>query len=141
MPNNCGNTVTIIGPEADIDLFIEKKLSFEYFMPPPKGSDIEWQMKHWGTKWDLYDLTMERNGPNGIQFTFSTAWSPPVPFFEGLLAKFPKCWIKLEYGEAMMMLAGLWIAYTKNGVMKVKEMGWIEPMAVLTTEGEVMTEG
>jgi hypothetical protein len=140
MPNDCGNTVIIIGQEKDIDLFEEKGLSFSYFFPPPEDAEDNWHSDHWGTKWDCYDMTVERNGAYGIEFKFSTAWAPPIAFLTHLLRQYPRCWMKLQWCEPMMMCAGVWIGYVKNGDLKVKELDWIEPLAMLTTEGEVLTE-
>jgi len=140
MPNNCGNTVYIIGPEQDLNLFAEKQLAFSYFHPAPINNAIDWCYENWGTKWDPYDIVIERNGPNGIEFNFTTAWSPPIPFLRHLLVQYPSCWIKLNYGEPMMMFAGVWIGYMKNGVLKEKRLGWTEPLAMLTTEGKLLID-
>jgi Ferredoxin-like domain in Api92-like protein len=140
MPNNCENRVTIIGHKEDLDLFEEKGLAFSYFCPMPENGDIEWCSENWGTKWDPYNLKSERNGPNGIEFNFTTAWGPPIVFLKKLLSQYPKCWIKITYGECMMMLAGIWIGYMKNGELKEKWLEWIEPMPILTTAGEVLCE-
>jgi hypothetical protein len=140
MPNDCGNTVTIIGHKEDLDLFEEKGLAFSYFCPMPQDGDIDWCIKNWGTKWDPYDLTSERNGPNGLEFNFNTAWAPPIVFLKNLLLQYPRCWIKITYGDCMMMFAGVWIGYMKNGELKEKSLNWTEPMAMLTTDGEVMCE-
>ena len=140
MPNSCGNTVTIVGHEEDLDLFAEKQLAFSFFYPAPENADSNWCNEHWGTKWDPYHITIERNGPNGIEFNFSTAWAPPIPFFKHLLTQYPRCWMKLTYGEPMMMVSGIWIGYMKNGTMKERMLDWIEPMAMLTTDGKVMCD-
>lgn len=140
MPNNCGNTVTIIGHKEDLDLFAEKQLAFSHFYPPPENAEADWCNEQWGTKWDPYDITIERNGPNGIEFNFSTAWSPPIPFLKHLLKQYPRCWIKITYGECMAMFAGIWIGYMKKGELKERDLDWIEPMAVLTTDGKVLCD-
>ena len=141
MPNDFGNTVTIIGHKEDLDLFEEHQLSFSYFSPCPVQEEVvDWCYENWGTKWDPYDITIERNGENGIEFRFSTAWSPPVPFLKHLLTQYPRCWIKLQFGEPMMMYAGIWIGYMKNGQLKERDLDWIEPLAMLTTDGKVLCE-
>lgn len=140
MPNDCGNTVSIIGHEQDLNLFEERQLAFSHFFPAPQDAGIEWCYQNWGTKWDPYHITVERNGPNGIDFNFTTAWSPPIPFLRHLLALYPTCWIKLTYSEPMMMFAGVWIGYMKNGELKEKGLDWCEPLPVLTTDGKVLCE-
>ena len=36
--------------------------------------------------------------------------------------------------------AGGWIGYMKNGILKERDLDWIEPMAELTTDGKVLCE-
>lgn len=141
MPNNCYNIVRIVGLEEDLNVFEEKSLTFSHFYPPPENADdMDWCNNHWGTKWDPYNIDIERVGAHDIEFRFNTAWAPPIPFLQHLLTQYSKCWIKIQYNEPMMNLAGVWIGYVKNGLMKDKWLEWIEPIGILTTEGEVMTE-
>jgi hypothetical protein len=71
MPNDFGNTVTIIGHKEDLDLFEEHQLSFSYFSPcPNEEGDVDWCYENWGTKWDPYDLTIKRGGELEIRFDF-----------------------------------------------------------------------
>ena len=140
MPNDFGNTVTIIGHKEDLDLFEEYRLAFSYFYPSPNQNDVEWCYDNWGTKWDPYELTSKRGGELEIQFYFCTANAPPIAFLKNLLVQYPRCWIKLEFSEVMFMMAGVWVGYIKNGLLKEKYMDWIEPMACLTTNGKLMVD-
>ena len=140
MPNDCGNSVTIIGHKEDLDVFEEKQLAFSYFYPAPENNTIEWCYEHWGTKWDPYGLTVHRNGDNGIFFNFATAWAPPIPFLKHLLTQYPRCWIKITYSEPEMMFGGVWIGYMKHGLLKERAMDWMEPLPMLTTKGEILME-
>ncbi len=47
----------------------------------------DWSIATWGTKWNAYSFSRLENEPNA--FKFDTAWSPPVPVFEALAARFP----------------------------------------------------
>jgi hypothetical protein len=38
------------------------------------------------------------------------------------------------------MYAGIWIGYMKKGELKERDLDWIEPMAVLTTDGKVLCD-
>lgn len=66
-----------------------------------------WSIANWGTKWNAYDFgeLVQRSSPNrkwvrqSVKFTFHTAWSPPVPVFEALVARFPSCRFMLRYFE------------------------------------------
>jgi hypothetical protein len=51
----------------------------------------DWQVGHWGTKWDVgreTDQTPKRVSPSAkhITLVFDSAWSPPIQFFEHLRA-------------------------------------------------------
>ena len=140
MPNDFGNTITIIGHKEDLDLFEEHQLTFSYFSPSPNGDDIEWCYENWGTKWDPYQLNIKRGGEMEIQFDFCTANGPPIAFLKNLLVQYPRCWIKLQFSEVMWMIAGVWIGYMKNGALKEKYLDWTEPMPCLTEDGEIMCE-
>ena len=141
MPNDFGNTVTIIGHKQDLDLFEDHQLSFSHFYPCPIQEEVvDWCYENWGTKWDPYDLTIKRGGEMEIRFDFCTANGPPIAFLKNLLVQYPRCWIKLEFSEVMMMIAGVWVGYMKNGILKEKYMDWTEPMACLTADGELLVE-
>ena len=45
----------------------------------------DWRLKHWGTKWDIYNDTCERMDENTLVLSFDTAWSPPIPVFDKLV--------------------------------------------------------
>lgn len=42
----------------------------------------EWNIAHWGTKWDLCEPHIERIDDNTVVVTCETAWSPPTQAFE-----------------------------------------------------------
>lgn len=42
----------------------------------------EWNIAHWGTKWDLCEPHIQRIDDNTVVVTCETAWSPPVQAFE-----------------------------------------------------------
>lgn len=45
----------------------------------------DWNIAHWGTKWDLCDPEIERLDDNTIVISCQTAWSPPTEAFEAML--------------------------------------------------------
>jgi len=62
-----------------------------------------WNQENWGTKWDAYDIVvggaqtildrLARAGSETVTETvqFDTAWSPPFPVFNALIALYPDC--------------------------------------------------
>lgn len=67
----------------------------------------DWRIENWGTKWDAYDRTSEEwdNGNTGTgNYTFNTAWTPPVPVIRRLATIFPDItftwkWADEDYGH------------------------------------------
>ncbi len=49
----------------------------------------EWEMENWGTKWGAFDSRLEELNPKEVQYTFSTPYFFPVPFFDKVAADFP----------------------------------------------------
>ena len=52
----------------------------------------EWQIKHWGTKWDVAEVWADAEAPdegsNMIGVSFDTAWSPPIEFYRSMTEDF-----------------------------------------------------
>lgn len=67
----------------------------------------DWRIENWGTKWDAYDQTSEEtdNGNTGTgNYTFNTAWAPPIPVIRRLAIIFPDIaftwkWADEDYGH------------------------------------------
>ena len=51
----------------------------------PKDGWYDWRVKNWGTKWEIYDTSCERNGANELRISFLSAWSPPDGIFKELV--------------------------------------------------------
>ena len=139
MPNHCTCHVTVIGHQEDIDIFAEHQLSFAHFVPRPAEAEADWytwNVQHWGTKWEAWDYQMNFQEENLLDVEFVTAWAPPVAFFEALLLKYPRCWLKCIFHEEGGM-AGVWVGWVKAGVVKSKHMMWDEPEPRLTTDGQI----
>jgi hypothetical protein len=87
------------------DIPIEEQMQF-------KTNDwYSWNVRNWGTKWDVAvgdneaysDTYIEGPTPNGenlvVYYNFHTAWSPPMPAMEKLSAQYPKLLFTLSYEE------------------------------------------
>lgn len=44
----------------------------------------DWNVKHWGTKWDFEFDSVERVDDNTLTARFDSAWSPPIEAYEKL---------------------------------------------------------
>lgn len=150
MPNHCWNTLTIIGHKEDLDEIRQNNLSFEYYCPPPNELTEEekpyWRWANWGTKWEAFEICMIKKGTDPevedrineyiLEYTFTTAWSPPIKFLECLLKKYTRCWIKLLWNTEDDN-AGVFVQYYKNGTPITTNVTWMEAVPRLTTDGEI----
>jgi len=53
-----------------------------------------WSEANWGTKWNAYYFSLE-DDTNRLEFSFDTAWTPPVPVLEKLREMWPA--LKFEF--------------------------------------------
>jgi len=69
----------------------------------------DWCNMNWGTKWNSSDAEcklMEYGDTSVAQFTFATAWAPPIPVIEELAKQFPNTNIYISYDEPGMSFSG-----------------------------------
>lgn len=66
----------------------------------------DWQVAHWGTKWDLCDAVLTRVDDNTVEVSCQTAWSPPVAAYETMTEKGYE--VTAYYYEPGMCYAGRW---------------------------------
>ena len=144
MPNWCMNTVEFEGTPEQIKQVkdaIQKDALFGTLCPMPesvfrgdlgqeerkdcedKGIDnwYDWSVSNWGTKWEASDLHMDDEGQYDdcahVTVSFSTAWSPPVNFYETLYENMnydcddlgdPQFKIRATYYEPGCDFIGIW---------------------------------
>jgi hypothetical protein len=58
--------------------------------------NMDFARKHWGTKWNAYDQTVDASAGTA---EFDTAWSCPEPVFVALSKKFPDDAIEITYAD------------------------------------------
>jgi hypothetical protein len=68
----------------------------------------DWQVKNWGTKWDISgdDYNGPQEIPNGLTLTFDSAWAPPTEAYAKLCAM--GFVIEAFYYEPGMCFVGKW---------------------------------
>lgn len=60
------------------------------------GQDwYHWNIRNWGTKWEISDSTLVKAEDERLEYVFDTAWSPPVPALDELAACYPSLIITL----------------------------------------------
>ncbi len=100
MPNECYNYITISCPNTD-EL---KELYMKELVKTEEESKDE----------NLYyykNIRIEKQTNNIIKFNQITKWHPDYEWLEGLLIKYPNCWVKNTWHDEDA-LEGLWIGNT-----------------------------
>lgn len=101
MPNWCWNDLTLHTEDTEKADALESFLKtlteedvendkdtglFAYFHPRPVTEEENWygwNIDNWGTKWDVTEVEWQRD-ENTFYLNFSTAWGPPISFYEKL---------------------------------------------------------
>ena len=66
----------------------------------------DWQVAHWGTKWDVNPLDEEYDGET-LSLSFDSAWAPPTELYEYLVGQGFD--VSANYYEPGMDFAGEWV--------------------------------
>jgi hypothetical protein len=108
MPNWCSGRAIISGPApviAEIKTILEDPEGdlLNWMVPRPKSEDenwYAWNIANWGTKWSLTDVYIDNSAEeDSIQFSFSTAWAPPVDAFRTWAEQDGRVQFALDYWE------------------------------------------
>lgn len=82
--------------------------------PRPKSEDenwYDWNVTHWSTKWDISSPFIgDDTEEDSIDFSFDTAWGPPIAAFQHWAQRDGRVTYRLEYVEPGMAFVG-WDAY------------------------------
>jgi hypothetical protein len=66
----------------------------------------DWNIAHWGTKWDLCEPQLTRVDANTVEISCDTAWSPPIAAYETMTEA--GYYVEAMYYEGGMCYAGRW---------------------------------
>lgn len=67
--------------------YIDNVFNFQSVVPMPESeryNSYDWRIENWGTKWNSYELGDVYLDNNELMYSFSTAWSPPIPVIQKL---------------------------------------------------------
>jgi hypothetical protein len=70
----------------------------------------------WGTKWNAGDTSVSAKTDTSVDFTFQTAWSPPVPIIEKLCELFPDIEMEWLFFDEGWGFAGSYTYSPEEGV-------------------------
>jgi hypothetical protein len=76
----------------------EPTLPFEEAIQHKTNHWYDWNIRNWGCKWEP-QVTSDRGDDTGVVYYMDTPWSPPIVFFEKLVAMYPTLDFELYYNE------------------------------------------
>lgn len=79
----------------------------------------DWCCSHWGTKWGDCDTQLNGQSDTNLDFSFDSAWSPPIDGLNYISTKFPNLVFHLQYEELGMGLVGA--GRIQNGLVAVSD--------------------
>ncbi len=85
----------IMPPPSIVDEMATAFISSEMLRDHPGRNVRDWQIEHWGTKWNAYEFTDCKPG----SYTFCTAWAAPISVITELSNLFPELKITLWHQE------------------------------------------
>jgi hypothetical protein len=115
MPNWVSNRATITGPAPVIAEIVtilnDPEGDLLNWMVPRPGAEDEnwynWNVVNWGTKWSISDIYFEQPADEDtVEFTFCSAWAPPVEAFHTWAEGDGRVEFNLEYWEPGMGFVG-----------------------------------
>ncbi len=145
MPNWCSNVITLSGTGLEEfrktlntvnDAGELAVFSFKQIVYRPKEEDenwYEWNIKNWGTKWDVSDGDFQDKG-DSIVINCDTAWSPPFAWAKQASISIPDLIIVINYRESGVGFCGTFA--TLNGNSKNVEEEFINS---IDSEEEIET--
>ena len=115
MPNICDNRLEITGNAADIARFknlvkgedtalsLDKLVKMPSFLRLIQPGGIlpnwrSWRIKHWGTKWDVKAILVNKSRER-IVYKFRSAWNPPIAWLKKAAQTFPGLQFKLSHRD------------------------------------------
>ena len=101
MPNDCWNHITFTSDPGDLYAFI----NIEFKDTP------EWA------------LSIKKQGSGAVFLRLWSRWLPDFVWLEGLLTKYPSCWIKNEWNEEGGT-EGVWVGSMRTGKKQIQRMVW-----------------
>ena len=115
MPNWCQNRAVINAPKPVIDeikeiLATERAELLQWMRPIPvdeRDNWYDWCVNNWGTKWDIAEAYIGNDADEDeIDFSFETAWAPPVEAFRHWAEQDGRINYRLYYFEEGMGFVG-----------------------------------
>jgi hypothetical protein len=127
MPNECYNSLKLIGNKETIDEIVKSNFSFSYFFPPPENATQEWFTNNWCADREAGYIELDRTNDDTLYIRCKTAWTVPIEFLKNLIRKFPELYIFNQYCIEFTD-CGIVILYMYKGELNEKEFKWFDPI-------------
>lgn len=82
-----------------------------------KDDWYNWNLRNWGTKWDVTDALLAEHSKNKLLYVFYTAWSPPAEAIDHLAKQYPTLTFSMKSID--------------EGDMYACELGWNDGVRVV----------
>ena len=85
-----------------IEIDPNDELTFWNTCPRPDEEEADWynwSVENWGTKWDVSDCEIIDQSDYDVNYTFSTAWSPPIEWLTETAKIYPDLKFEITYEE------------------------------------------
>lgn len=112
MGNDCWNQLTITCESSAEEL--NELIANEIEYRPNDEYDEATHSDH---------VRIVKRGKHGVYVDMRTKWLPDFKWLNGLLEKYPKCWVKNIWQEEGG-LAGVWVGFVDGEEKKIQEMRW-----------------
>jgi len=134
MPNDCFNSIKLVGSKETLDEIEKSKFSFKYFIPPPEDATQDWFIDNWCADREARVDSMTRECDDTLYVVCNTAWTVPIGFLKKLIEKFPELYIfnqySIEYTDC-----GIVILYMKDCKIMEREFRWFDPAGLDYVKG------
>ena len=150
MPNWVHNTLTVWGKPQDIAAFKLKAaqdvpneepdpMNFHNLVPvpnelrTPSEARIKWEDDNWGCRGACECKVRPSNDDSEVNYTFDTAWNPPIRIFQRIAHAHPELLFLLNSGSGE---AGLLLDVTIWGDhCDIQDYGWVTDAQMACTCG------
>ena len=90
----------------------------------------DWNVRNWGTKWDVAnsdedsypETELMTDEEIKLQYSFNTAWSPPIPVINLLSKQYPSLNFNLDFEEETGW--GGEVEFTDGNMLELSDYGW-----------------
>jgi hypothetical protein len=88
------------------DSSMAQKVADSVGLTGPTKSGFDWEIQNWGCKWGASEPELQLAEDSYLEYSFQTAWAPPMGFLEKTSEYWPTLSFEVTYEEPGMGFAG-----------------------------------